>query len=150
MPVTYSISSNVLLITAAGEYEPHDLPRTFLAALNDPACPGHVALLLDVRPSSMLATRSMDDIRAIGQFLGPYTERIGGRCAVVTGTEVQYGLGRMGSIVHGVRRGRGRRLPRHGRRAGVAGRAEFVTRARRGVLCTALTSPPVLEPSNPP
>jgi hypothetical protein len=98
MPVTYSISSNLLLMTAAGEYEPQDLPRTFLAALNDPACPDHVALLLDVRPSSMLATRSMDDIRAIGQFLGPYTERIGGRCAVVTGTEVQYGLGRMGSI----------------------------------------------------
>jgi hypothetical protein len=98
MPVTYSIGSNLLLMTAAGEYEPQDLPRTFLAALNDPACPAHVALLLDVRPSSMLATRSMDDIRAIGQFLGPYAERIGGRCAVVTGTEVQYGLGRMGSI----------------------------------------------------
>src|SRR5580765_2986478 len=98
MPVTYSISSSLLLMTAVGEYEPRDLTRTFLAALNDPACPAHVALLLDVRPSSMLATRSMDDIRAIGQFLGPYSERIGGRCAVVTGTEVQYGLGRMGSI----------------------------------------------------
>jgi len=98
MPVTYSISSNLLLMTAAGEYEPRDLPRTFLVALNDPACPAPVSLLLDVRASSMLATRSMDDIRAIGQFLGPYAERIGGRCAVVTGTEVQYGLGRMGSI----------------------------------------------------
>ena len=98
MPVTYSIRSNLLLMTAAGEYAPQDLPRTFLAALNDPACPDPVALLLDVRASSMLATRSMDDIRAIGQFLGSYAERIGGRAAVVTGTEVQYGLGRMGSV----------------------------------------------------
>jgi hypothetical protein len=98
MPVSYSISSNLLVMTASGEYEARDLPRTFLAALNDPACPNPVALLLDVRESSALATRSVDDIRAIGQFLGPYRDRIGGRTAVVTGSEAQYGVGRMGSI----------------------------------------------------
>lgn len=98
MPVTYSIRSNLLRIVAAGEYEWGEVPRAFLAALNDPACPDPVALLLDVRESSSIAKRSMDEIRAAGEFLGPYAARIGGKCAVLAGTELQFGLGRMGSV----------------------------------------------------
>ena len=98
MPVTYSIKSHLLLMEASDEYPASELPRTFLAALSDPACPPKVALLLDVRGSRSLAKRTVEEIRAVAYFLGPYAERIGGRCAVVVGSEVQFGLGRMGSV----------------------------------------------------
>ena len=98
MPVTYSIKSHLLLMEASDEYPASELPRTFLAALSDPACPAQVALLLDVRQSRSLAKRTADEIRAVSVFLGPHARRIGGRCAVVVGSEVQFGLGRMGSV----------------------------------------------------
>jgi hypothetical protein len=97
MPVTYSIRSNLLLIVASGDYDAAEPPRTLLAALEDPACPPRVALLVDVRESRSLASRSMEEIRRIAEFVGPHAERIGGRCAVVTSSDLQFGLGRMGA-----------------------------------------------------
>ena len=98
MPVTYSIRSNLLLIVASGDYDAAEPPRTLLAALDDAACPPRVALLIDVRESRSLANRSIEEIRRIAEFIGPHAERIGGRCAVVTGNDLQFGLGRMGAV----------------------------------------------------
>lgn len=98
MPVSYRLDAGVLHIEAAGQYEVQDLPRTFLAALADPACPNPVGLLLDVRESEMVATRRPDQVRDIAQFLQPYSERIGGRCAVVVSRDSHFGMARMGAV----------------------------------------------------
>ena len=97
MSVGYSLQSGVLLITAEGRYRPEDVPTAFLDGLRDPACPTPVGLLLDVTGSEVLATRTSDQIRYVAEFLEPYAERIGRRCAVVAREDVHFGLSRMGA-----------------------------------------------------
>ena len=98
MPVSYSLNSELLQLTAAGQYEPMDIPRQLVAALDDPACPSSVALLLDVRESGVLSDRTSAQIRDVSVFLEPYAERIGRRCAVVASRDVHFELARMGAV----------------------------------------------------
>ena len=97
MAVEHSFREGVLTIAAVGAYEPRDLIQTFLAAMNDPACPRPVALMYDVSRSESLATRSTDEIRKVAEFLGSYADRIGGRVAVVAPSDVHFGLSRIGA-----------------------------------------------------
>jgi len=98
MAVTYSIHEGLLTMELAGSYVSADVVRQFLRAMNDPTCPPQVALLVDVSRSESLATRPTEEIRTVAEFLGPYAERIGGRCAVVAEPNVQFGLSQMGSV----------------------------------------------------
>jgi hypothetical protein len=41
--------------------------------------------------------RSSAEIRHVAEYLGPYRERIRGRCAIVVSTDLHFGLSRMGS-----------------------------------------------------
>ena len=101
MPVHYEIQGAVLRMNLEGEYEPEDIRRTFLAAMNDPNCPKRVALLVDVRRSEVLAKREPGQIQTVAQGLGPFGERLGHRCAVVATDDLHYGLTRMGSAYSG-------------------------------------------------
>ncbi len=98
MAVTYRIVGDLLEMAFVGDYLPDDIPRQFLAALNDPACPKRVALFVDVTRSTSLAARSSEDIKRVAEFLGPYSDRIGGRCAVLATEDIHFGLSRMGSV----------------------------------------------------
>ena len=98
MAVTYRIDGNVLFMTFTGTYAPDDVTRQFVAAINDPACPAHVHLVVDVTASESLATRPTDEIRRVAEALGPHAARIGGRCAVVASEDVHFGLSRMGAV----------------------------------------------------
>ena len=98
MPVSYSLQSGVLTLVASGKYAPEEIPRQFLAGLGDPACPIPVGLLLDVRRSEVLAGRHPDQIRTVAEFLKPYADRIGRRCAVVVTHDAHFGLSRMGAV----------------------------------------------------
>lgn len=97
MPVRSLLAGDLLTLELAGTYLPEDIIRTFAAALEDPACPPRVSLLVDVTRSESLATRPAADIRNVARALGPYAERIGGRCAVVASSEVHFGLSQMGA-----------------------------------------------------
>jgi hypothetical protein len=98
MPVLYNIQGNLLRMEFVGQYEPDDIIKTFVAAMNDPACPNPAALLVDVRRSEILATAPVAEIRRVAEFLGPYAARIGGRCAMVASSDVHFGLSRLGSV----------------------------------------------------
>jgi hypothetical protein len=98
MAVTHSIQDGVLTMELVGTYLSADVIRQFLKALNDPKCPPRVALLMDVSRSESLAKRPTDEIRMVAEFLGSYSERVGGRCAVVASPDVHYGLSQMGSV----------------------------------------------------
>ena len=98
MAVQYSICEGVLTMEFAGSYEPRDVVGRFLEAMNDPACPRPVLLLVDVSRSESLATRSAADIRMVAEFLGPYSDRVAGRCAVVAPSDVHFGLSQMGAV----------------------------------------------------
>ena len=98
MGVEYRMQGGVLMMSFSGQYTPEDVTEGFLAALKDPACPTPVPLLVDVSGSDSLATRPAAEIKRVAKFLGPYTDRIGGRCAVVAPADVQFGLSQMGSV----------------------------------------------------
>ena len=98
MPVTYSWDGPLLRLTLAGTYEPEDIVRQFQAALADPRAVEKAALLVDLARSESIGTRSPGQIRFVAQALEPHTARIRGRCAIVAPEDVQFGLGRMGSV----------------------------------------------------
>jgi hypothetical protein len=98
MGVEYQIQDGVLVLSFTGTYEPEDVTERFLAAIADPACPKPVALLVDVSRSEVLAGRPSSEIKRVAEFLGPYADRIGRRCAVVAPSDVQFGLSQMGSV----------------------------------------------------
>ena len=98
MAVEYRIADGILTMSFVGQYEPKDIVSRFLEAMNDPACPRPVALLVDVSRSESLASRPAAEIRTVAEYLGPYADRIGGRCAVVAPSDVHFGLSQMGSV----------------------------------------------------
>lgn len=97
MPVTWSIDEDLVQLTLEGHYAPTDIIDAFLTALADRKCPEQIHLLLDTTQSESLKERTPREVRHVAQYLGPYRKRIRGRCAVVAGTDLQFGLSRMGS-----------------------------------------------------
>jgi hypothetical protein len=98
MPVTYTLDSGLLVITATGSYPPDEVIQAFHRAIADPACPNPVALLYDPSASADLAGRTPAQIRMVANFLKPHAERIGRRLGVVVGNDVQFGLSRVGAV----------------------------------------------------
>jgi hypothetical protein len=98
MPVLYAIEGDVLRMEFVEVYEPGDITQCFLSALADPACPDPVHLLVDVSRSDVITTRSEYQIRLISMFLRPHTARIGGRCALLAGSDAQADVGIRGSV----------------------------------------------------
>src|SRR5262245_38716971 len=97
MPVTWSLDEDLLELNLEGHYAPTDIIDAFLTALADPRCPQELALLLDTTRSESLEKRSPREVRHVAQYLGPYRKRTRGRVAVVVGSDLQFGLSRMGS-----------------------------------------------------
>ena len=98
MPVTYAWGGALLRMNLVGTYEPEDILREFVTALADMSGAEKVALLVDTTKSEVLGTRTPGQIRLVAQALAPYSERIGGRCAVVATEDIHFGLSRMGSV----------------------------------------------------
>lgn len=97
MPVAHTFDGSLLRLRLVDECAPEEVTGAFLDALGDPDCPGVVALLVDITAST-LETHDAFEIRYVAQFLGPYSERIGGRCAVLVGTDLDYAITRMGAV----------------------------------------------------
>jgi hypothetical protein len=98
MAVRYALEGSLLKLVLEGRYEPGDIIAQFVAGLADPKCPDQVALLVDVTQSESLEMRAPHEIRLVAEQLGPYRERIGGRCAVVAARDVHFGLSSMGIV----------------------------------------------------
>jgi hypothetical protein len=96
--VNYSIDGRLLKLELDGQYEPDDVIKSFVSAMGDPKVPDPVSLLVDVRRSETLATREVEQIRRIAEYIGPYAKRVGGRVAVVAASDIHFGLSRLGSV----------------------------------------------------
>lgn len=97
MPVTWFIEGDLVRMNLEGRYAPSDIISQFLAVLADPRCPEEFFLLVDATKSESLGERSPAEVRAVAEYLGPYRKRVRGRCAVVVGSDLHFGLSRMGS-----------------------------------------------------
>jgi len=98
MAVQYSIRQGIIRMEFVGTYEPRDVVSSFLDALADPTCPTPAGLLIDVTRSETLESRPAADIRMVAEFLEPYSDRIGGRCAVVVASEAQFDKSQIGAL----------------------------------------------------
>jgi len=97
MPVTYEFEGDLLILTMAGTYSGNEVLRTYVAALEDPACPPRVEILVDVSRSESLASRGAEELQAMNELAAPYADRIGRRYAVVASPGVLFGMSRMGT-----------------------------------------------------
>jgi hypothetical protein len=97
MPVRYDFEGNLFRVVVEGSYSTGEIMETFLEALEDPAFPEDARFLFDVRASSVLASRDPENIRAVAESFASHAKRVGGRCAILTGTPVRRGLGLMGA-----------------------------------------------------
>ena len=95
MPVQYAVDGRLVRMELEGVYAPDDIISTFSAALEDPELPEHPRFLLDVTRSQVIAQRSADELRSVAEVFAAHAQHFGGRCAVVVGEPVQFGLVRM-------------------------------------------------------
>ena len=101
MSVVCQWSGTLLRMNIVGTNDPHEIIRAFERALAVPGSPERFSFLVDVSRSESIKSRSPEEIRLVAEALGPYAERIGGRCAVVATEGVRFGLSRMGSVFSG-------------------------------------------------
>jgi hypothetical protein len=97
MPVRYEFSGDILRLSLEGSYTPQDVIDTFLAALSDRAFPKDAKFIMDVRRSSELANRSVEEIKAVARVFARHSKHFDGRGAIVASKPVHYGLARMGA-----------------------------------------------------
>ena len=101
MSVECRWSGTLLRMDIVGTNDPHEIIRAFESAIAEPDAPERFHFLVDVSRSESIKQRSPEEIRLVAEALGPYTQRIGGRCAVVATEGLRFGLSRMGSAYSG-------------------------------------------------
>ena len=98
VPVRAHIDRNVLSLEAAGQYTRQELADAFVEALQQPGASSLVGVLLDLRASTSMVTRTATELHETAAYYATYKDRIGGRVAILTASAATYGLGRMASV----------------------------------------------------
>jgi hypothetical protein len=98
MPVTHSYDGRIIVVKMDGEYSTNELKAGILAALDDPKCPKDAVFLFDMRASDAIQGRTPAEVQDMAEFLASQRERYARRVAMVTGSDVAYGLMRIGSV----------------------------------------------------
>ena len=99
MPVHARRAGDVAVVEASGRYEVAELRAAIEAAvaLFDDA--GAAGMLFDLRQSDALGDRPTDQVRAMAIFVASKAKWFAARLAMVTGSDVAYGLMRLGAVV---------------------------------------------------
>lgn len=97
MPVRCEITGKILRMNLEGSHTPQDMKDALISAIEDPSFPEGVKFLLDVRLSSDLANRSLEEVKDVAEFFARNSEKVGRRCAVVASEPLHYGLTNMGA-----------------------------------------------------
>ena len=97
MGLSYSCEDDMLRIVGEGDYAAQDLKDLLAAALADPRTRPGISTLMDIRRSE--AARTTDELISVVDFLGSKRDRaVPLRCAVVTTSDLRFGLSRMVSV----------------------------------------------------
>ena len=89
----------IAVVTASGRYEMSELRDgvdSALAAFGGERASG---LLVDLSGSQVMPDRSSQDLQAMAYFLASRAEQFAQRLAMVTSTDLAYGMMRMGTVV---------------------------------------------------
>lgn len=99
MTVHYRRAGNIAVVEASGRYGVAEL-RTAIEAAVAPFGPaGAAGLLFDLTHSDALGERPTDEVRAMAFFIASKAAQFAARLAMVTGSDVAYGLMRLGAVV---------------------------------------------------
>ena len=99
MPVKAEFRGSIIVLEMIGLYEPPDIKRVLLAALDEPRSSGVTGLLFDVSPSISIKQRTSSDIAEMGYFLASESHRFGGRIALVGDRDFLFGMMRLGNTI---------------------------------------------------
>ena len=98
MPISYSFSDNILILSKEGKSTHQEFIDAFDNAMNDPSCPAGVELLIDGRNDELLPTT--EEIRKSSSYFATFGDRLGKR-ALVASSDLLFGLGRMAEAIEG-------------------------------------------------
>jgi len=96
MPVTYEINTTRRLIHThcVGPVTLEEVLGHFTELIQDPACPDHLDVLLDLTETTSLPTSNQ--LRAVSSEIARVSPRVQfGRCAIVTSNDAWFGTARM-------------------------------------------------------
>jgi hypothetical protein len=97
MGLSYSFDGEVLRIVGEGDFAVQDLREILDAALADPRTEPGTPTLMDVRRSE--ATRTTEELVSVVDSFGSKRDpSVPLRCAVVTTSDLRFGLSRMVSV----------------------------------------------------
>ncbi|HEY6809271.1 MAG TPA: hypothetical protein VI160_10845 [Gemmatimonadales bacterium] len=98
MPVSHAFDGRIVVIKMDGDYTTAELKAGVLAALDDATCPADAVLMFDMRTSAAIKGRTPAEVQDMANFLATQGPRFSKRLAMVTGTDVAFGLMRLGSV----------------------------------------------------
>lgn len=95
MPVTFEFDGRILVLRLTGIYSLSEIRAGLVAALAEAQPRAPNGILVDVRDSESLATRTLGDMTSIVGFLAYHAAAYGNRVALVVAGDQQYALVRM-------------------------------------------------------
>ncbi len=97
MPADYHFDDRIIVVRGHAKYTTEELRTAVLGALADPERPVNAVLMLDLRTSNAVRTRTSAQVRDMADFLSREAAGFGSRLGMVTSTDVQFGLMRLGA-----------------------------------------------------
>ncbi|HEX8849616.1 MAG TPA: hypothetical protein VF761_08800 [Gemmatimonadaceae bacterium] len=96
MPIVYEFVGDLLIGRAIGTYPLSDVDSALTAAISDPKRPRELrGALLDVRASEVVGKRTTPELRGTALLIAALSQSFGRRVALLTGSDLQYGVMRM-------------------------------------------------------
>ncbi|MFL5561854.1 MAG: hypothetical protein ACJ79K_10300 [Gemmatimonadaceae bacterium] len=95
MPITFEIDGTIVVLHLTGIYPPSELRAAFVAALAKPRERPLSGIMVDLRESESLMTRTLGDMTSIVGFLAYHATAYGNRVALVVAGDTQYAVIRM-------------------------------------------------------
>lgn len=82
MPVFTRFRDGVLVLTVDGDFTANELRRVAYGAFHEDETPRVVPVLLDMSGAAGIATKSAEQLQAMGAIFGAYRDRIAGLAVV--------------------------------------------------------------------
>jgi hypothetical protein len=99
MTIQHRRAGDIAVVEASGRYDVAELRAAIEASVAAFGAGGAAGLLFDLTDSTSLGDRPTDEVRAMAYFIASKGGCFAGRLAMVTGSDVAYGMMRLGAVV---------------------------------------------------
>lgn len=95
MELSFGFDEGIVTVRLGGLYSAADAKAALAAVLQEADGANVRGTLLDLRGSQALETRTSEELREWARYLASMSEYLGGRAAILVGSDLAYGLARM-------------------------------------------------------